>query len=75
MKDTSSAQELHHEIFGSVLDKSEMTPYLLREAGNYEKALRQAAKMMGNRGFDMFGSNELPESEKNQGTKLCPAGV
>jgi len=64
MKDTSSAQELHHEIFGSVLDKSEMTPYLLREAGNYEKALRQAAKMMGNRGFDMFGSNELPESEK-----------
>ncbi|MBI5665502.1 MAG: hypothetical protein HZC49_10540 [Nitrospirae bacterium] len=66
MKDKSSLQELHHDIFGSVLDKSEMTPYLLLKTDNYDKALRQAAKMMGNRGFDMLGSNELPESEKSR---------
>jgi uncharacterized protein (TIGR04562 family) len=64
MNDKSSGQELHHEIFGSVLDRSEMTPYLLLGTGNYETALRQAARMMGNRGFDMFGHNDLPESEK-----------
>jgi len=63
MKDISSGHELHHDIFGSVLDKSEMTPYLLLRTDNYEKAIRQAARMMGNRGFDMFGSSELPESE------------
>lgn len=66
MKNKHSVQELHHEIFGSVLDKSEMTPYLLLGSVNYEKALGQAAKMMGNRGFDMSGSNELPESEKER---------
>ncbi|MEW6601367.1 MAG: hypothetical protein AB1499_10400 [Nitrospirota bacterium] len=64
MKEKAASQELHHEIFGSVLDKNEMTPYLLLGTVNYEKALRQAARMMGNRGFDMYGSNELPESEK-----------
>ncbi len=66
MKEKSASQELHHEIFGSVLDKSEMTPYLLLGTGNYDKALRQAAKMMGNRGFDMSESNEPPESEKQR---------
>ncbi|MBI4683025.1 MAG: hypothetical protein HY757_07995 [Nitrospirae bacterium] len=69
MRDKTSGQELHHEIFGSVLDRSEMTPYLFLGTGNYETALRQAAKMMGNRGFDMLGSNELPESEKIRAQK------
>jgi uncharacterized protein (TIGR04562 family) len=64
MNNNTSVQELHHDIFGSVLDKSEMTPYLLLKTDNYEKALRQASKMMGNRGFDMLGNNDLPESEK-----------
>lgn len=69
MKEKSAGQELHHDIFGSVLDKSEMTPYLFLGTGNYEKALRQAAKIMGNRGFDMLGSNDLPESEKIRAQK------
>jgi len=64
MEEIAAGQELHHDIFGSVLDKSEMTPYLLLKTDNYEKAIRQAAKMMGNRGFDLSGSSELPESEK-----------
>ncbi len=69
MKDKTSGQELHHDIFGSVLDKSEMTPYLFLGISNYEKSLGQAAKMMGNRGFDMLGNNELPESEKIRAQK------
>ncbi len=67
---TSSSQELHHEIFGSILDRTEMTPYFLLPAGNYETALRQATKMMGNRGFDMLGNDELQESEKRKGTEV-----
>ncbi len=66
MKVRTSGQELHHEIFGSVLDKTEMTPYLLLGTGNYETALIQATRMMGNRGFDTFDNNELHESEKNR---------
>lgn len=66
MQDNSSSQELHHEIFGSVLDRDDMTPYLLLRTENYATALRQAAKMMGNRGFDTFAKNELLESEKNR---------
>jgi len=68
MEDTSSGQELHHEIFGSILDRTEMTPFLLLPAGNYETALKQATKMMGNRGFDTLG-NELQESEKERAEK------
>ncbi len=66
MNNTTSGQELHHEIFGSILDRTEMTPFLLLPAGNYESALKQATKMMGNRGFDTLGSNELRESEKER---------
>lgn len=62
----SSSHELHYEIFGSILDRTEMTPFLLLRAGNYETALSQATKMMGNRGFDTLGSNELQESEKGR---------
>jgi uncharacterized protein (TIGR04562 family) len=64
MKYTSaSGQELYHEIFGSILDRAEMTPYLLLRATNYETALRQATKMMGNRGFDTLENADLQQSE------------
>ena len=66
MEPRSSSQELHHEIFGSILDRVEMTPYLLLSADNYQTALRQAAKMMNNRGFDMVGNGELQESEQER---------
>ncbi|MEI6067383.1 MAG: hypothetical protein WCP96_08590 [Methylococcaceae bacterium] len=66
MEPRSSSQELHHEIFGSILDRVEMTPYLLLSADNYQTALRQAAKMMNNRGFDIVGNGELQESEQER---------
>ena len=64
-----SSQELHHEIFGSILDRTEMTPFLLLPARDYATALSQAAKMMGNRGFDILGNAELQESEKERATR------
>lgn len=66
---TSADQDLHHEIFGSTLDRTEMTPYLLLGVKNYESALRQAARMMANRGFDTFDNNDLHESEKKRAQK------
>jgi uncharacterized protein (TIGR04562 family) len=66
VNDFVSSQELHHEIFGSVLDRAEMTPFLLLTAMGYESALRQATKMMGNRGFDTYGSDNLEEREKKR---------
>ncbi|UOA10242.1 MULTISPECIES: hypothetical protein [Methylobacter] len=66
MEPRSSSQELHHEIFGSILDRAEMTPYLLLSADNYQTALRQATKMMNNRGFDIIGNGELQESEQKR---------
>ncbi len=69
MKDRTSNQELHHEIFGSVLDRTEMTPYLLLRAGDYETAIGQATRMMGNRGFDTVDDNELHEDEKKRAQK------
>ena len=68
MKHGPSDQELHHEIFGSILDRTEMTPFLLLPAGDYETALGQATKMMANRGFDIF-DNELLGSEKERARK------
>jgi uncharacterized protein (TIGR04562 family) len=56
--------ELYHEIFGSILDRTEMTPYLLLHSSNYEGALRQVTRMMGNRGFDTLGTDELRPSER-----------
>ena len=53
MEPRSSSQELHHVIFGSILDRTEMSPYLLLSADNYQTALKQATKMMNNRGFDI----------------------
>ncbi|MGD1075945.1 MAG: hypothetical protein ABR903_07700 [Thermodesulfovibrionales bacterium] len=68
MEHSSSAQELYHEIFGSVLDRTEMTPFLLLRTGNYEAALQRATKMMGNRGFDTLQS-ELQDSERERACK------
>lgn len=43
-----------------------MTPFLLLRASNYAAALAQAAKMMGNRGFDLLGGNGLQDSEQER---------
>jgi uncharacterized protein (TIGR04562 family) len=69
MKDEASSQELHHEIFGSVLDRAEMTPYLLLKSADYATALKQATRMMGNRGFDTCGSDDLDVREKERATR------
>jgi len=66
MEMTPSGQELHHEIFGSILDRTGMTPYLLLRTADYESALKQATKMMGNRGFDTLGSDGLQASERER---------
>jgi uncharacterized protein (TIGR04562 family) len=66
MNDTPSSQELLHEIFGSILDRTEMTPFLLLPATDYATALSQAARMMANRGFDVLGEAGLQESEKER---------
>jgi uncharacterized protein (TIGR04562 family) len=66
MEQRLSSQELHHEIFGSILDRAEMSPYLLLSADNYQTALKQATKMMNNRGFDIIGNGELQESEQER---------
>ena len=69
MDHTQSSQELHHEIFGSILDRTEMTPFLLLQAKDYATALSRASKMLGNRGFDILGNAELQESEKERANR------
>lgn len=69
MKKAQSQQELYHEIFGSVLDRTGMSPYLLLKTTGYRSSLKQATKMMGNRGFDTYGGKELEESEKTRARK------
>lgn len=66
MHRAESSQELYHEIFGSILERTEMSPFLLLSAADYETALSRAARMMGNRGFDILGEAELQESEKTR---------
>jgi hypothetical protein len=56
--------ELYHEIFGSILDRTEMTPYLFLPASSYAIALRQATRMLGNRGFDTGGADDLRGRER-----------
>lgn len=58
--------ELYHEIFGSILDQSEMTPFLLQHASDYSTALRQAMRMMANRGFDTLGREDLRDGERKR---------
>ena len=62
--DIQPHQELHHEIFGSILDQTEMKPFLLQSATDYATSLRQATRMMANRGFDTLDCAELRTSER-----------
>jgi len=64
LKTTPPRHELYHAIFGSILDRTEMTPYLLLRSATYRSALRQATRMLGNRGFDTQGTDELRPREK-----------
>lgn len=60
----AESHDLYHEIFGSILDRSEIAPYLLLKTHDYESALRQTTKVMGNRGFDVQEeSGELGSGE------------
>ena len=67
--DIQPEQELHHEIFGSILDQTEMTPFLLQPAYDYATSLKQATRMMANRGFDTIGSVDLREGESERAMK------
>jgi uncharacterized protein (TIGR04562 family) len=69
MRDIPLDQELHHEIFGSILDRTELTPFLLLPASDYATALVQVTRMMANRGFDTLGAAELRESERERATR------
>jgi uncharacterized protein (TIGR04562 family) len=60
------SHELYHEIFGSILDRTEMTPYLFLPASKYAVALRQATRMLGNRGFDTDGADDLRARERER---------
>jgi len=64
MRSKALRHELYHEIFGSILDRTEMTPYLFLPASNYTIALGQATRMLGNRGFDTGGADGLPSRER-----------
>jgi uncharacterized protein (TIGR04552 family) len=59
-------QELHHAIFGSILDQTEMTPFLLQPATDYFTSIKQATRMMANRGFDTLESDTLRSSERER---------
>jgi len=69
MEKAPADQELHHEIFGSILDRTEMAPFLLLPARDYGTSLRQATRMMANRGFDTLGGDDLQESERDRAGK------
>jgi len=69
MEKAHSQQELYHEIFGSVLDRTGMSPYLLLKTTGYRSSLTQATKMMGNRGFDTYGDENLDEGERMRARK------
>lgn len=71
---TMSKQELYHEIFGSILDRKEMTPYLLRSCGGYASALRQTNRMMANRGFDLI-DGEIDERELGRASEYVQQAV
>ena len=54
--------ELYHDIFGSVLDRTELTPYLLRNCSNFQTAIEKTTMMLGNRGF-LVSDGELANGE------------
>lgn len=68
------AQELYHEIFGSVLDRKELTPYMLRNCADYADAIRGATLMMGNRGFLLVG-NELASGELDRASSYVDSAI
>ena len=67
--DIRTDHELHHDIFGSILDQTEMTPFLLQPATDYFTSLKQATQMMANRGFDTLGSDTLRSSERERASR------
>ncbi len=66
-------QELFHEIFGSVLDRGEMTPYLLRNCDSYATALERASRMMANRGFDTNRGGDISREISRAGAYVRTA--
>lgn len=66
MTKASAQPELYHEILGSILDRSEMAPYLLMRTTSYEQALERVTLMLGNRGFDTTSTSRLRPSEKRR---------
>lgn len=66
---TKTTQELYQEIFGSIIDRTEMTPFLLLASVDYQTALLQASRMMGNRGFDVSSNGEVQDSEKERANR------
>ena len=64
--DASPDKELHHAVFGSILDQTEMTPFLLQPATDYFTSIKQATRMLANRGFDTLGSDTLRSSERER---------
>ena len=72
--DIIESQELFHEIFGSVLDREGLTPYLLRNCGDYNAALGKATLMLGNRGFSVI-DGELGEGEKERASSFVRQSV
>ncbi len=55
-----NTHELYHDVFGSVLDRRDMTPYLLRNCTSYAAALARTDRMLANRGFDRDQETLLP---------------
>lgn len=66
MAEGNRDQELFHEIFGSILDRAELTPFLLLPAVDHVTALRQATRMMANRGFDAPDDAGLGPGERER---------
>lgn len=68
MASLDSSFELYHEIFGSVLDRIDLNPYLLRNCSNYSESLSRVSLMMGNRGFFIInGDLAVGELERASG--------
>ena len=74
METNSEPQELYHEIFGSILDRKELTPYLLRNCEDYRLSLRSATSMMGNRGFAIV-DGELAPGERERASAYVRQAV
>lgn len=71
--DGGITQELYHEIFGSVLDRKELTPYLLRNCGDYDASMKSATLMMGNRGLIVEDGNLAPGEKERASTYVSEA--